>query len=114
MTDQIPPTPKALQEALALSEEILKDIELSRGPLSAVALKAGRLARLLNHFDAVKVFQYEASGYPSTPDGIAADVWRFVELGGRTYQERESKSKEVRTLAFVESIDQLEHQLEAA
>ena len=46
--DDVPATPEALEEALSLSAEILADIELSRGPLTSSALKAGRLARLLN------------------------------------------------------------------
>ena len=33
MAAEIPPSPEALEEALALSEEILKDLELSRMPL---------------------------------------------------------------------------------
>ncbi len=46
---EIPPTPKALEEALSLSGEILKDIELSSLSLAKIALKTSRLARLLNH-----------------------------------------------------------------
>ena len=52
MPDEITPTPEALEEALNLSVEILKDIELSRVPLWSAALKASRLASLLNHSEA--------------------------------------------------------------
>ena len=52
MNDEVSPTSEALEESLDLSEEILKDIELSSLPLWSVALKASRLARLLNHREA--------------------------------------------------------------
>ena len=113
MPDEIPPTPEALAEAGALSGEILKDIELSRVSLATAALKAGRLARLLNDFDAQQVFQYEASGYPTTPDGVRPAIWHLLEAAGRTFQERDPKAKDARTRAFLESIEQLEHQIEA-
>ena len=113
MSQVIPPTPEALEEALALSADILKDIELSRVPLSTAALKAGRLARLVNHLDAQQIFQCEASGYPTTPDGITPEVWRLLELAKRTFQHRDPNTKATRTLAFTESIEQLEHQIEA-
>ncbi|MCI0330236.1 MAG: hypothetical protein L0196_04695 [candidate division Zixibacteria bacterium] len=112
MAEGIPPTPEALEEALALSDEILKDIELSRVSLSVIALKASRLARLLNDFDAQLVFQYEASGYPTTPDGIAPNIWRLLGLADRTFQQRDSNSKEMKTLAFLESIEQFEKLVE--
>mgnify|MGYP000465787542 CR=1 FL=1 len=47
----IPPSRQALEEALELSAEILKNIELSDMPLALIALKASRLARLLNDFN---------------------------------------------------------------
>jgi hypothetical protein len=106
MSEMIPPTPEALEEALALSDEILKDVELSRGPLSTAALKAGRLARLLNHMDAQQVFEYEASGYPTTATGFAPDVWRLLQLANRTFQEN------TKTVAYGASIDELEQHIE--
>jgi hypothetical protein len=74
MSENIPPTRKALREALELSEEILRKIELNELPLANVALKASRLARLLNDFDAQKTMEYEASGYPTTPNGVHSDI----------------------------------------
>lgn len=38
---------KKIQEALELSEDLLKDLELSRMNLQQICLKCGRLARLL-------------------------------------------------------------------
>ena len=60
----IPPSRKALAEARDLSAEILKNLELSDTSLTNIALKASRVARLLNEFVAQQIFIYEASGYP--------------------------------------------------
>ena len=113
MADEIPPTPEALEEAVELSSDILKDIELSRVPLRTSALKASRLARLLNHLDAQKIFQYEAGGYPSAPSGVPPDVWPLVQMSGRTYEQKDSTSNQTRTVAFLESIEQLEQEIES-
>lgn len=51
MQELVPPSSKALNDALNISEELLTDIELSRLPLANIALKGSRLARLLNDFD---------------------------------------------------------------
>jgi len=114
MTDSIPPTQKALQEALALSADLLDDIELNRVVPTVAALKASRLARLLNDFDHQQIFRYEAGGYPSTPDGIPPDVWRLAKLAGRTREDRDEKSGEIKTFAHTQSIAQLEQVIEAA
>jgi hypothetical protein len=114
MTEQIPPTPLSLKEALELASELLADIELNRAPLASAALKASRLARLLNDFDAQEVFKHEASGYPSTPTGVPPDIWRLAGLSGRTFQQEDPKSKETNTFAYLESVEQLEAQIEAA
>lgn len=110
----IPPTPEALQEALQLSEEILKDIELSRASLSTIALKTSRLARLLNLHEAQQIFQYEAGGYPSNPGGIPPEIWKLLKLAGRVYQQKDEKSNEQREFAFLESVEELEEQITIA
>jgi hypothetical protein len=114
MSEAIPATPEALEEALALSADILSDIELSRVPLVATALKTARLARLLNDFHMQEVFEAEASGYRSTPSGVPPESWRLLESAGRTQEEVDGKTKETRTVAYVESIEQLEHLFEGA
>jgi hypothetical protein len=113
MTDHIPPTPKALKEALELSADLLADIELSRVVPMVAALKASRLARLLNDFDHQQLFQYEAGGYPSNADGIPPEAWRLAELAGRTYEEKDTKSGEIKTLAYTESVDHLGERIQA-
>ncbi|MFI5398336.1 MAG: hypothetical protein ACHQ9S_22595 [Candidatus Binatia bacterium] len=107
------PNPQALQEALDLSAEILGDLELSRIPLSMAALKASRLARLLNDFDAHSIFQFEAGGYPQEPDGIPPEAWRLLELAGRVFVYKDPKSGEESERAFAESLGQLEEQIVA-
>ena len=103
----------AMKEALALSEEILADIELSRLPLANAALKAARLARLLNDFDAQQMFQYEASGYPSTPDGVAPEVWRIAKQAGRVSTTRDPVTKRNNEKVNMESIERLESVVES-
>ncbi|MDD5502985.1 MAG: hypothetical protein PHH26_05950 [Candidatus Thermoplasmatota archaeon] len=62
--ERIPPTKQALSEALQLAKEIMDEIELNKSPLSNVALKTMRLAKLLNDFENQRIFEYEVSGYP--------------------------------------------------
>lgn len=81
----IPPTRQALEESLTLSEEILRNVELSELPLANIALKASRLARLLNEYDYQKIMEYEASGYPTSPDGVSPDIWKLAIVAGRIY-----------------------------
>jgi hypothetical protein len=114
MNDNIPPTPQALEEALRLSEEVLADIELARIPLSSVALKASRLARLLNDNDHEQAMAYEASGYPMEQGFIPAEVWRLAVFAGRNRTESDQKTGENKEFAYVESISQLEDQLDIA
>lgn len=63
-------TSEGLKEALVLCESVISEIELNSNSLSNIALKASRLARLVGHFDYQKIFLYEVSGYPTTPDGV--------------------------------------------
>jgi hypothetical protein len=112
MTTTIPPSKEVLQEAVQLASEILADIELSRIPLVTICLKAARLARLLNDFDSQQIFGYEANGYPATPDGVPSDVWRLAQLAGRTYTWRDPSSKEDKLVAFLESVEQLDNQID--
>ena len=112
MTDRIPSTPEALEEALSLSGEILADIELGRVAPAIAALKASRLARLLNDFDMQQIFRYEAGGYPSSPSGFSKDAWRLLTAAGRTYQQLDSTAKQVKTYAYGESVDRLAQDIE--
>jgi hypothetical protein len=112
MTRTVPPARSALREALELSNEILRNIELSELPLASLALKASRLARLLNDTDMQSVFEHESSGYPSTPDGMPSDTYRLAVLAGREFQQKEEK--DVKKYVYLESIQDLEKQITVA
>ncbi len=113
MTKSIPPSRQALREALALSEDILKNIELIEMPLANISLKASRLARLLNDFDSQKIMEYEASGYPSTPDGVHPDVYRLAVAAGREYQQKNEKTGEIQNYIYTTSIEELEQEVKS-
>jgi hypothetical protein len=58
-------------QALALAEDILADIELSRIPPIEVARKTYRLARLLDDQDAIDWLRFEVNGYTLLqPDNV--------------------------------------------
>jgi hypothetical protein len=59
------------QEALALAEEVLGDIELQRIASLDIARKASRLARLLDDEDAARWLRYETGPYPEPLDDDA-------------------------------------------
>lgn len=115
MSENIPPSRKALSEALELSDEILRNLELSELPLTNIALKVSRLARLINEFDMQKIMSYEVGGYPkSSSNLVAPDVWRLAVIAGREFKSEDSKTKQVKEHIYVESIGELEEDLRLA
>lgn len=110
----IKPTKQALEEALNLSEEILKNIELNEAPLAQIALKATRLARLLNDIEMQKVFTYEVSGYPINHDGPTPEQSKLVIKAGRHWTTKDRKTGQVKTYFFNESIEMLENIVKSA
>lgn len=109
MSDElISPTKNALEEAFSLSEDILRQLELSEISLTNIALKSCRLARLLNDFDVLKIMEYEAGGYPIDPEGISQEVWRLLLLAGRVLKVMNKKTGQYQDLAYTESISKLE------
>jgi hypothetical protein len=109
MDDQIPPNRQALEEALSLSEDLLRNIELSELPLANIALKASRLARLLNEYQFQKIMEFEASGYPGTPTGVPFDVFKLAVMAGRGFSEKDLGSGEIKEYIYKSSIEELEH-----
>lgn len=101
-------------EALALSEELLTDIELSRIPLSNAFLKATRLARILGDTESLQIMRWEVSGYPSNPDGVPREAWRLAGIAGRQYSIKDPKTGESHTRCYVQSIDELEAMLRSS
>lgn len=111
MEDRITPSRKSLSEALALSEEILRNIELNEIPLTNIALKASRLARLLNDFGTQKTMEYEAAGYPRNLEGLPPDVWNLAVQAGRNFLWENPATKETKEYVYIESISELEEEL---
>jgi hypothetical protein len=111
MTDTVPPSRQALREALSLSEEILRNIELGEIPLANISLKTSRLARLLNDFDYQKTMELEASGYPFSHAGVPGDIYRLAVGAGREMQEKDAKTGEVAKRIYTTSIEGLEQEL---
>ena len=91
--DKIPPSREALREAFELSGQILSDLENSTSSLTSIALKTGRLARLLNDFDVHSLMEHEAGGYPIDSDGmIQADAFELGRMTGRVSTAKDSKT----------------------
>ena len=109
----IPITGAALSEARKTASEIVGDVELSRLPLANIALKASRLARLLNDSDYHMIFKYEAGGYPSSTDGIPENVFELGKKAGRVSLDKlpdGTKADQMSTL----SIEAMQSQIDAA
>lgn len=102
---------KNLHEALILSEEILKNIELNELSLTDIALKTSRLARILNDIDYHRIMCYEAGGYPINLGIMPDQSWRLSDLAGRRYKEKDKKTDEIKEYAYVSSIGELEENI---
>lgn len=112
--ESIPPTREALTEAFRLSKEILEEIELNQVPLTNIALKASRLARLLNDWNFQKIMQYEAAGYPGKADGIPSDIWALGGIAQRHFEDTDPTTKKAREQMYKESISTLEATIRAS
>lgn len=109
MSEVVPPTKQALEDSLLSSVEILNDIELNQLPLSNIALKTSRLARLLNDIDFQRIMELEVGGYPIGADGIQPDIWQLAVKAKRNYMHKSILDKETKEYIFTESIERLEH-----
>lgn len=89
-----------------LSDEILRNVELGEIPLSSVALKASRLARLLNDAEYQQIMAYEVSGYSGTAAGVEPSVYRLAVKAGREFEEK--KDEQVSKYIYTNSIEALE------
>jgi hypothetical protein len=54
---------------------------------------------------------YEASGYPSSPDGVSPDVWQLGKIAGRVFQQKAPKTNEIKEYMYTESISEFEESL---
>ena len=105
---------KALEEARDLAADILKDIELSKVDLAVVVLKTMRLARLLNDFDAEKLFRWEGSGYPVGEHGVSREVWSVANNAGRTYFSESKDGTASTERMYKQSVGAVSSRLETA
>jgi hypothetical protein len=105
----IPPTRDALTEALQLSADVLRNLELNEIPLSNVAMKAARLARLLNDCEYQRIMEYEVGGYPPEPTGVPPETWRLAGLARRRFREKEKDGE--KEYMYTESVGALEEQV---
>jgi hypothetical protein len=112
MSDIASISPEIRREALEVSGAILKNIEESEFPLSNIALKAIRLAKLLNDANYINIFELEINGYPSTKDGISPDVWKSAAIAGRIYREVDEKTGKEQEYAYTACLKLLEDEKE--
>src|SRR6266852_3132644 len=112
MPETVPPSQAVLGEALTLSTEILRNIELNEISLTNIALKCSRLARLLNDFDYQKIMAYEAGGYPTTADGVPPEVWRLAVVAGRNFQWTDPITRKSSERIYIDSMAELEVEIQ--
>lgn len=73
-------------EALLLSDEILRNFELSELPTQNILLKCLRLARLMNDFEGVDWLRQEANGFDTDNEGsLTAAALAAIAKSGRRY-----------------------------
>ncbi|WP_347941351.1 hypothetical protein AAEY33_03910 [Peribacillus simplex] len=107
------------KEALDLSEEILRNFELSEIPTQHIVLKCLRLARLINDFNAVEWLKQEANGFEINSEGFMTNVaWLAAERSGRRnfIDDPESKADKPKKVerAFTQTIAVMEAAVTAA
>jgi hypothetical protein len=74
------------QEALELSEEILRNIELTEIQTQNIILKCLRLARILNDFESVEWLKHEANGFEMNKEGfLTSSAWKAAGRSGRRH-----------------------------
>jgi hypothetical protein len=82
----VPTTVGRRAEALALSEVLLADIELSRLQPIDLARKASRLARLLDDADAMEWLRQEVSGFDRADEStVTAAAFEAARRSGRVF-----------------------------
>src|SRR5271167_4338028 len=98
--EQIAPSRPALEEAFRLSEEILLELEVGSIPLTSTALKACRVARLLNDIDVQMTLEYETGGYPFQSDGVEPGTFELARQVGRVTTTVDSKTNETKEVMW--------------
>jgi len=102
-----------IAEALELSDEILKNFELSEIPTQNIILKCLRLSRLLNDIESLEWLKFEANGYERNSEGfLTKKSWQATAFLGRRYHEK--IGEEVKEYAFTETIGVMEAVISAS
>jgi hypothetical protein len=104
--------PDLQEECISLSNEILKNIELSELPNSKILLKCLRLCRLLKDEIGVKIFTCETSGYKKTANGIFQQDFEIGRKMGRVSQYKDTKGN-VSEHMQTELLQEIEETIEA-
>lgn len=102
-----------MREGFELSSEILKALELGQGSLASIALRAVRLARLLNDEENETLLQYEVRGYPKNPRPLSAAEWQMANRARRGYQHFDATKKEWTDVVYTDSIEEIDLEVEA-
>ncbi len=90
-------------EALNLSSEILKNIELSEISLEKICLKCISLARLCGDSDHELAFKLEVLGYGNVTNGIPPHIFKIAEIANRVTEDDKGQKS-----CFTLSISKLE------
>ena len=106
-------------EALDLSEEILRNFELSEIPTQHIVLKCLRLARITNDVDSIEWLNQEAHGFETDEKGLMTPAaWSAAKKSGRRFfieAPKDGTSKASRKeYAFTEAIAVMEASLNAS
>lgn len=110
--EQIAPSRPVLEEAFRLAEEILLELEVGSIPLTSTALKACRVARLLNDIDVQMTLEYETGGYPFQSDGVVPEAFELARQVGRVTTTVDSKTNETNEVMWsTATIAELEAQM---
>ncbi len=101
-------------DAIALSAEVMQNVEQANTPLSSLVLKAKRLAQLVGESDYETIMQYEEEGYPTPREGIPPEVRAMASIAGRAYDRPDPLTGQPKQYLYVQSIGELEKAIQDA
>lgn len=95
-------------EALTLSDEVLKGIELETLSTQSACLRCLRLARLMDDNDSMQWLQYESTGYPKAPGQKKVETKAFFIAHVRGRRRVGSEPDDNQPYIFSETASELE------